>query len=72
MNDLIYRLRQELQINADPETLASGKRFFKENETPKLIGLKSPVFGKIGRPVTLYATHAYEGFIDIIIITWPD
>ena len=49
MNDLIRRLRQELQMNADPETLASAKRFFKENETPKLIGLKSSVVGKIGK-----------------------
>jgi len=49
MNDLISRLRQELQVNADPETQASGKRFFKENDTVKLIGLKSSLVSKIGK-----------------------
>ena len=47
--DVISRLRQELQINVNPETLASGKRFFKENETVKLIGLKFSVVSKIGK-----------------------
>ena len=49
MNDVILRLRQELQANADPETRASGEKFFKENEKVKLLGLKSVAVKKIGK-----------------------
>jgi len=48
-NDVITRLRQELQANANPETHASGKKFFKENEKVNLIGLKFSVVSKIGK-----------------------
>jgi len=49
MKDIISRLRQELQANADPEARASGEKFFKENEKVKLIGLKSSAVSKIGK-----------------------
>ena len=38
-----------LQTNANPETRASGERFFKENEKVKLLGLKAPVVKKTGK-----------------------
>jgi 3-methyladenine DNA glycosylase AlkD len=47
--DVIPRLRQELQTNVNPETQTSGKKFFKENEQVKLIGLKFSVVSKIGK-----------------------
>ena len=49
MNDILSRLRQELQTNASPETRASGERFFKENEKVKLLGLKASVVKKTGK-----------------------
>ncbi|MCL1876183.1 MAG: DNA alkylation repair protein [Synergistaceae bacterium] len=49
MNDIIHRLRQELQVNADPDLQESGKRFFKENEKAKLLGMKFPIVSKIGK-----------------------
>jgi 3-methyladenine DNA glycosylase AlkD len=49
MSEITSRLRQELQANVNPETQASGKKFFKENEKVKLIGLKFSVVSKIGK-----------------------
>lgn len=49
MNDIVLRLRQELQVNADPVVQESGKRFFKENEKVKLLGMKFSVVSKIGK-----------------------
>jgi 3-methyladenine DNA glycosylase AlkD len=49
MNEIIPRLRQELQANSTPEARASGERFFKDNEKVRILGLKSSVVRKIGK-----------------------
>ena len=49
MNDIISRLRQELQVNATPEKQSSGKKLFKENERVKLHGLNFSIVTKIGK-----------------------
>jgi 3-methyladenine DNA glycosylase AlkD len=48
-SNIIPRLRQELQSNVEPKAQDSGKRFFKENEQVKLMGLKFSVVSTIGK-----------------------
>jgi len=47
MNDAIQRVREELRRNQDPETLASGSRFFKEHVS--LYGVKTARVTSIAR-----------------------
>jgi hypothetical protein len=47
MNDVIERVREELRRNQDPETLASGSRYFKEHVS--LYGVKTARVTSIAR-----------------------